>query len=151
MIRRPPRSTLFPYTTLFRSRRIDNIDLDRPRALLAIANAQKLIEPLRAWDTAFDAVKAANSTDGFTGEDGVLDLGSYPAFASAGNRTYAVPDFDVAGILGILGNDDYDRAVQLARGFQGEAPRALATIAIARSVLNEKNASVPKSQPTTKK
>src|SRR3989442_11169605 len=66
MIRRPPRSTLFPYTTLFRSRRIDNIDLDRPRALLAIANAQKLIEPLRAWDTAFDAVKAANSTDGFT-------------------------------------------------------------------------------------
>src|SRR5256885_2900974 len=27
MIRRPPRSTLFPYTTLFRS----NISLDRPR------------------------------------------------------------------------------------------------------------------------
>jgi hypothetical protein len=133
------------------ARRIDNIDPDRPRALLAIANAQKLIEPLRAWDTAFDAVKAANSTDGFSGEDGVLDLGSYPGFASAGNRTYAVPDFDVAGIFGMLGNDDYDRAVQLARGFQGEAPRALATIAIARSVLNEKNASVPKPQPTTKK
>src|SRR6266576_4506707 len=29
MIRRPPRSTLFPYTTLFRSRRED---LSRPRA-----------------------------------------------------------------------------------------------------------------------
>src|SRR2546422_8376925 len=27
MIRRPPRSTLFPYTTLFRSRQIDHIDL----------------------------------------------------------------------------------------------------------------------------
>src|SRR5688572_32236558 len=26
MIRRPPRSTLFPYTTLFRSRRIDRAD-----------------------------------------------------------------------------------------------------------------------------
>src|SRR5947208_11598477 len=29
MIRRPPRSTLFPYTTLFRSRRVDAPD-DRP-------------------------------------------------------------------------------------------------------------------------
>src|SRR2546430_9131887 len=26
MIRRPPRSTLFPYTTLFRSRRVENRD-----------------------------------------------------------------------------------------------------------------------------
>src|SRR2546429_6255510 len=30
MIRRPPRSTLFPYTTLFRSRRPDDAD-DHPR------------------------------------------------------------------------------------------------------------------------
>src|SRR3712207_7570067 len=30
MIRRPPRSTLFPYTTLFRSRRQDPRALDRP-------------------------------------------------------------------------------------------------------------------------
>src|SRR2546430_4840463 len=38
MIRRPPRSTLFPYTTLFRSRRAVDIHLDgsgplRPRAV----------------------------------------------------------------------------------------------------------------------
>src|SRR2546427_9429078 len=37
MIRRPPRSTLFPYTTLFRSNqelfeRINGLDVDRPRA-----------------------------------------------------------------------------------------------------------------------
>src|SRR3712207_7191843 len=30
MIRRPPRSTLFPYTTLFRSRSDDRPDLERP-------------------------------------------------------------------------------------------------------------------------
>src|SRR3712207_7845290 len=32
MIRRPPRSTLFPYTTLFRSRRKDYIKLARQKA-----------------------------------------------------------------------------------------------------------------------
>src|SRR3712207_8926351 len=31
MIRRPPRSTLFPYTTLFRSRRAEQPDLRRDR------------------------------------------------------------------------------------------------------------------------
>src|SRR2546422_4077709 len=31
MIRRPPRSTLFPYTTLFRSRRRDQLGADRRR------------------------------------------------------------------------------------------------------------------------
>src|SRR5256885_4900933 len=30
MIRRPPRSTLFPYTTLFRSQRISGTDESRP-------------------------------------------------------------------------------------------------------------------------
>src|SRR2546430_11404160 len=29
MIRRPPRSTLFPYTTLFRSRRLQRDEIDR--------------------------------------------------------------------------------------------------------------------------
>src|SRR5258707_6045393 len=31
MIRRPPRSTLFPYTTLFRSRRARDVPIDRWR------------------------------------------------------------------------------------------------------------------------
>jgi hypothetical protein len=120
------------------ARRIEGVDLDRPRGLLAIANALKLIEPSRAWDAVFDAVKAANSTDGFTGEDGVLTL----TLNSKGGimmRPDAVPDFDIEGIFGKLANDDYDRVVQLARGFQGEAPRANATIAIARSVLDTNN------------
>src|SRR2546421_4951219 len=35
MIRRPPRSTLFPYTTLFRSREWATSDLERRHAFLA--------------------------------------------------------------------------------------------------------------------
>src|SRR2546426_6202202 len=37
MIRRPPRSTLFPYTTLFRSR-IDDIQLGRSEVVLLVVD-----------------------------------------------------------------------------------------------------------------
>jgi hypothetical protein len=132
------------------ARRIEGVDLDRPRGLLAIANAQKLIEPSRAWDTILDAVNAANSTEGFTGEGGVLALHT-KSKSQISNRTDDVPDFNLEGIFGKLANDDYERAVQLARGFQGESPRVNATLAIARSVLNEKSALVPAPHPATKK
>jgi hypothetical protein len=53
-------------------------------------------------------------------------------------RSSSVAEFNVAGIFAELANEDYDRAVELARGFQREAPRASATIAIARSIFEEK-------------
>lgn len=117
------------------ARRINGGDLDRPRGLLAIANALRLIEPSRAWDAIFDAVKAANSTEGFTGEDGalILTVNSKSEILTTRDTN---PDFDIEGIFGEVANTDYERTVQLARGFQGEAPRANATIAIARSMLN---------------
>src|SRR2546426_9080015 len=45
MIRRPPRSTLFPYTTLFRSPRAEHADADR---LLPCRAASMDVEPARA-------------------------------------------------------------------------------------------------------
>ena len=131
------------------ARRIEGADLDRPRGLLAIANALKVVEPARAWDAIFDAIKATNSTEGFTGEDGALTLHVNSRSLNS-TKTERVPDFDIEGIFGAVASDDYERAVQLARGFQGEAPRANATIAIARSVLNEKSVPVPAPQPATK-
>lgn len=128
------------------ARRIEGLDPDRPRALLAIANALRLIEPARTWDSVFEAVKAANSAEGFTGEDGNLNIVFQTKGFSSANDMQE-PDFDIKGIFGLLAKDDYDRAVELAGGFQGEAPRAAAVIAIARSVLSEKSASVLKPQP----
>jgi hypothetical protein len=119
------------------TRRIDGSDPDRPRALMAVANALLTADRARAWDAAFDAVKASNSADGFTGEDGGLVI-QFQTKGSSSVRSDDAPDFDVAGIFRALATDDYDRAVQLARGFQGETPRAMATIAIARSVLEQK-------------
>ena len=53
-------------------------------------------------------------------------------------NTNDVPDFDLEGIFKDLALRDYDRAVELARGFQCEGPRAVATIAIARAILEPK-------------
>src|SRR3712207_8551028 len=48
MIRRPPRSTLFPYTTLFRSR----IDADADRAAIGLGGVDDLAHPLGRTDIA---------------------------------------------------------------------------------------------------
>src|SRR2546425_12575814 len=44
MIRRPPRSTLFPYTTLFRSLRQDGKNLERKGEVAADIGARRLAE-----------------------------------------------------------------------------------------------------------
>lgn len=116
------------------ARRIEELDPASPRALLAVANAVKEIDAERVWDATFDAVKAANSAEGFTGEDGELVL-KFQSKGQSSVNTNTVDDFDLEGIFKDLANRDYDRAVELARGFQGEGPRAVATIAIARAIL----------------
>src|SRR3712207_9027099 len=65
MIRRPPRSTLFPYTTLFRSKGIvHNVNADTAAAALAVAlGAEKLmvltdVEGLyRDWPDSDDVIQ----------------------------------------------------------------------------------------------
>src|SRR5262249_40025625 len=116
------------------ARRIEPSDPALPRALVAVANSLKLVDPNRVWDATFDAVKAANSADGFTGEDGELIF----RFQSKGQGSIsnkAIPDFDLESIFRDLAMLDYDRAIELAKGFQAEGPRAIATIAIAQAIL----------------
>ena len=125
------------------ARRIDVSDRGRAQALVAVANALKVVDPPRVWDATFDAVKAANSAQGFTGEDGELVL-KFQSKGSSSVNTNDVPDFDLEGIFRELAQQDYDRAVELARGFEGEGPRAVATIAIARGVLDPKKWTPPR-------
>ena len=122
---------------LAEARRIEGSDPDRPRALLAVANALFVSDRDKTWDAVYDAVKAANSAEGFTGEDGVLRI-SLLTKSMASVRTSTVADFDVSGVFRDLSRADYSRTDELARGFDREAPRANAVIAIARAVLEEK-------------
>src|SRR3712207_9095990 len=66
MIRRPPRSTLFPYTTLFRSSNV-------PATTVLFAETTKFdgqrVRPLRSWETAQIAGRAGRY--GLTGHGSV--------------------------------------------------------------------------------
>jgi hypothetical protein len=119
------------------ARRLEVSDPNLPRTLVAVANAFKVIDAARVWDATFDAVKAANSAEGFTGEDGEIVV-KFQSKSGSSVHSSDVPDFDLEGIFGYLAAQDYDRAVELARGFQGEGPRAVATIAIAKAILEPK-------------
>jgi hypothetical protein len=131
------------------ARRIEGSDADRPRALLAVANALLRTDRARAWEATFEAIKAANSADGFTGEDGRLTIRLQTKGINS-LRTNSSEDFDVTGIFDKLANEDAERAVELARGFQIDAPRASAVIAIARAMLRPKEES-PKSEKRVRK
>jgi tetratricopeptide (TPR) repeat protein len=119
------------------ARRIDVSDPSLPRALVAVAYALNAIDRERVWDATFDAVKAANSAEGFSGEDGEV-VAKFQTKGTSSVHTSDVPQFDLDGLFRDLATQDYDRAVELARGFQGEGPRAVATIAIARAILEPK-------------
>lgn len=119
------------------ARRLEVSDPNLPRTLVAVANAFKVVDPARVWDATFDAVKAANSAEGFTGEDGEIVV-KFQSKGGSSVHSSDVPDFDLEGIFKDLALQDYDRAVELARGFEGEGPRAVATIAIARAILEPK-------------
>src|SRR2546425_7556426 len=60
MIRRPPRSTLFPYTTLFRSV-LDVVGLDAPGFIVPPAHALEVVTPLEGHE-----VRAGAQDDGRT-------------------------------------------------------------------------------------
>ena len=131
------------------ARRIEVSDPSRPQALIAVANALYAIDRAKAWDATFEAVKAANSATDFTGEDGRISI-KFQSKNQNSIRTSTVDEFDLEGIFRELANQDYDRAVELARGFEAEGPRAVATIAIARAILEPKKPAAPAKQAAAK-
>jgi hypothetical protein len=119
------------------ARRIDQNSQQRAQALTAIATRLLDVDRPHAWETMVEVVKASSNADDFKGEGGKvtahLQTGSMVA-----TFDFEVPSFDLKGIFSSLAKDDLQRAIELARGFTAEEPRAIAVLGVARSVLYEK-------------
>lgn len=124
------------------ARRISATDVDRPRALMAVATGMIQGDRVRAWEIIAEAVKAANATEDFTGEDSNvtsrLQTRQMVLMTNAASE-----DFDLLGAFRALARDDFQRSIELAKGFTAEAPRSLATLAIARAALEKKTPDAP--------
>lgn len=124
------------------ARRIGGGDPDRARALIAVATGLLPADRVRAWETIDEAIKAANSAEGFTGEDSQVGARLQTRMMVMATNA-AAEDFDLLGAFRALAREDLLRAVQLAKTLTGESPRAVATLAIARSVLEKPPAGSP--------
>lgn len=133
----PERAVQLLDEALQEANRIGASSAEHAQALVAVATRMYQVNAARGWEIISDAIRASNSAEGFTGEDGRITA----RFASRGSvslSSASAPSFDLAGIFGSMARDDFNRALQLAREFKTEAPRAAATLAIARAVLTER-------------
>ena len=94
------------------------------------------VDSVRAWETLNEVVKAGNAAEGFTGED--TRISSRLQTQQMVVMTNApAGEFDLLPSFRLLAREDLLRAIQMAKSFTGESPRAVATLAIARSVLEK--------------
>lgn len=122
---------------LAEARRIGNSDPDRARGLTAVATIMADVDLVRAWETLAEVIKAANAADAFTGEDSRMFSRLQTKQMTVINQSTA-EDFDLLGLFRLLARADLLRAVQLTKTFTGYVPRAVATLAIAQSVLEKR-------------
>ena len=126
------------------AKRIDQSSPDRVRVLVAIVTQFQRVDSARAWEMMGELVKAANSLNGFSGEDGEMTMRVEFKGGGAMTNTNSVESFDLTGLFTALAEEDFNRAADLPRGFTNESARALTTLAVARTVLNKKQKAEPR-------
>ena len=122
--------------------RIDPASPERVSALVAVATQLYELDRARTWEVMHEVVKAANAAKEYTGEDGRIGM-RFEAKGMTMSSSNTVQSFDLTDIFTKLAREELQRAADLARSFEGEAPRSFATLAVARSVLDNKAAKRP--------
>jgi hypothetical protein len=117
--------------------RIDAASRERASALVAIATQLYDLDRARTWEVMHEVVKAANAAKEYTGEDGRIST-NFQSKGMTMRSSSTVQSFDLTDIFTKLAREELQRAADLARTFEGEAPRSFATLAVARSVLDNK-------------
>ncbi len=115
---------------------IDPASPERVRALVAVATQMIQLDRARAWEVMLEIVKASNAAKDFTGEDARVGARLQTKNGVMSTST-TVSSFDLNDLFAKLAAEDLSRAVELAKAFDGESPRAVATLAVARYVLSK--------------
>jgi hypothetical protein len=109
---------------------------DRILAFASVSSSFFKLDRSRSWTIAYEAVRAANAAPGFTGENATLS-----ARLRAKNVISMInidePSFSFASLFDLLSQDDLQIALTLANDLKEESPRAIATLAVATSVLKK--------------
>ncbi|HEV7905109.1 MAG TPA: hypothetical protein VGO96_14810, partial [Pyrinomonadaceae bacterium] len=116
------------------SRRIDGAAADRARAMLAVATLLYELDRPRVWTLMPDVVKTVNSIPDFNGEDGQVVV-KFRTRNFSSVTSGDAPNFNLQPLFALLARDDMDRAVELVRSLNAEAPRAVAARAVASATL----------------
>ncbi|MDT5272935.1 MAG: hypothetical protein QOH49_5121 [Acidobacteriota bacterium] len=117
--------------------RIDPASRERVSALVAIATQLYELDRARTWEVMLDVVKASNAAKEYTGEDGRIGT-RFQTKNMTMMSSNSAQSFDLTDIFMKLAREELQRAADLARSFEGESPRSFATLAVARSVLDNK-------------
>lgn len=115
---------------------IDAASPERVRALVAVATQMIQLDRARTWEVMLEVIKASNAAKEFTGEDGRMGVRLQTKNGVHSTST-SIQSFDLNDIFAKLASEDLSRAVELAKAFEGESPRAVATLAVARFVLSK--------------
>lgn len=118
------------------ARRMDVNDSNRAHLLLAVATQLVTADRSKAWELMSEIIKSGNAAETFTGENTEI---YFPTATSSGLTMSPVggEEFGLTGVFGKLAKEDLYRSIDLAKSFKKDAPRATATLAIARAVLDE--------------
>ncbi len=120
------------------ARRIGGSEVDRPQAMVGVATLMFEVDHGRVWEAVLEAVKAANAVSDFKGEDAQV-VARLAVGRGASTTNFDVQNFNLDRIFGSLAKEDLYRAIETARSFSADAPRASASLAVAKAVLETKN------------
>src|SRR5258708_6366080 len=90
---------------LAEAHRISGSDADRARALVGIARRTYDIDHARVWEAVTEAMKAANSTSEFTGEDARIQV-AFTTKHGSSISSNSEDTFDLHGIFELLAKED---------------------------------------------
>lgn len=118
------------------ARRIDGNTSDRAVLLIGVATQFLAPDRIRAWEIMNEVVRAANSTEKFTGDNeqiaSFMGTNRFVKFINFGGK-----DYSLSKAFRLLTEDDFHRSIDLAKSFKNSGPRATAILAISSAVLEK--------------